>query len=72
MKIIKGIKTNLGSNYSFCSGNNQKTMRMELLNFRESDVEAFERLSKKGYTRITFKLTTTAVRGFYSMIAYCK
>lgn len=72
MKIIEGIKTNLGSNYSICNGEDKKTMIMKLAKFRESDKEMFERLKDNGYKRITFYYVTTRVKGLYDLIAYVK
>ena len=72
MKIIDGVKTNLGGNYSFSDGNDKKTMEMRLpKDFRETDEEMFNRL-KYCYSRITFYYVTTAGRGYYEIIAYCK
>ena len=39
---------------------------------RECDREMLLRLVEEGYTRITFYYTTTSVRGYYKLIAYCK
>lgn len=72
MKEIDGIKTNLGSNYSICNGEDKKTMMMKLCKFRESDKEMFERLKNCGYKKITFYYVTTRVRGLYDLIAYVK
>ena len=66
------IKTNLGENYSVCDGNDKKTMRMFLQEFRESDEEMFKQIAEKGYNKITFYYTTTAVRGYYNTIAFAK
>lgn len=76
------IKTNLGGNYPFCDGNDKKTMRMILPDtvltagdkycHTESADEMFERLAKRGYTRITFYYTTTMIRGIYDLIAFAK
>lgn len=77
MRIVeyngREIKTNLGGNYPFCDGNDKKTMRMYISDsIRESDEEMFERIAKKGYTRITFYYTTTRIRGIYHLIAFAK
>lgn len=66
------IKTNLGENYSVCDGNDKKTMKMFLKEFRETDGEMFKRIAEKGYNKITFYHTTTAVRGYYHTIAFAK
>lgn len=66
------IKTNLGENYSITNGNDKKTMCMFLQEFRESDEEMFKRIAEKGYNKITFYHTTTAVRGYYNTIAFAK
>lgn len=67
------IKTNLGENYSITNGNDKKTMRMFLKDdFRETDSEMFKRIAEMGYNKITFYFTTTAVRGYYHIIAFSK
>ena len=38
----------------------------------ETDVMMFDRLVEEGYARITFYRTTTSVRGYHKLIAYCK
>ena len=40
-------------------------------NSRETDKQMLERLAEKGYTRITFYETTTRVKGYHELIAYC-
>lgn len=67
------IKTNLGGNYPFCDGNDKKTMRLCIkMDERETDEEMFERLARRGYSRITFYYTTTMVRGYYKKVAYVR
>lgn len=59
--------------YSFSDGNGKKTMSMHLTkDCRESDTEMLERLVASGYRTITFYYTTTRVRGYYDLIAFCK
>ena len=68
--------------YSIDSGNGRATMTMclrrwvlhegEKYKSMETLKEMFERLVSDGYTKITFFRTTTAVRGLYDYIAYCK
>lgn len=73
--IINGreITTNLGENYSMGNGNDTATMRvMVKTSFRESDEDFVKRLASYGYTRITLKLATTAVRGYYDTYALVK
>ena len=82
--IIKGreVNTNFGSDYPFDSGNGRKTMDMHTPNWynkegqtykiRETPAEMLERLAGYGYTKITFYNVSTAVRGYYDTIAYCK
>lgn len=78
MRIIKTadgkeIKTNINEDYSITKGNGRKTMKLELKKgFRETDEEMLERLIRYGYTTITFYHATTAIRGYYDTIAYCK
>lgn len=73
--IIDGreITTNLGENYSIGNGNDTATMRVMIKDsFRESDEDFVKRLASYGYTRITLKLATTAIRGYYSTYALVK
>ena len=76
------IKTNLGGGYPMSDGNDKATMSMRLpdvvlregdkYSHRETDEEMFARLAASGYDRITFYRVTTAVRGFYDIIAFVK
>lgn len=73
--IVNGreISTNYGSYYPFSDGNNKKTMIMQLKNSCiETDKEMLERLVNRGYKRITFYYTTTSVKGYHDLIAFCK
>lgn len=72
MRLVEGVMTNLGGNYSICDGNYKKTMTMHLKrDCHETDREMFDRL-KHSYKRITFYYVTTRIRGYYEVIAYCK
>lgn len=70
----KTITTNYGKEggYSICDGNDKKNRTMELKkDFRETSGEMLERLAQY-YNHIVFYNCTTAVRGYYDIIAYCK
>lgn len=68
----KQIKTNLDEHYSIDPGNGRETMRMALKGLHETDSEMFERLAKVATKKITFFRVTTAVPGYYDIIAYWK
>ncbi len=66
------VTTNLGGNYTLCDGEDKKTMTLVCQkNFRESDKEMLERLAPF-YKRVSFYYVTTAVRGYYELVAYVK
>lgn len=75
---VKGVEVNTNyrqswNGYPFSNGNSKKTMSMHLAkNCRETDTEMLERLVDKGYTTVTFYYTTTRVKGYYNLIAFCK
>jgi hypothetical protein len=74
--IINGkeILTNLGESGAdaIVAGNCLPTRAMVICGFRESDREFVERCVRMGYTRVRLARVTTAVRGYYDTIAYCK
>ena len=73
----KEIKTNYKQSvhgYPILSrANNRKTMALHLpKSCRETDEQMLKRLVEAGYSTITFYYTTTRVKGYYDLIAYCK
>lgn len=69
----KEITTNYGESGAdtIVAGNYLPNYYMCLKDFGESDEEFFERLCKY-YSRIRFAMVTTAIRGCYKTIAYCR
>ena len=53
--------------------NSRKSMSLHITkSCRETDEQMLERLAARGYSTITFYYTTTRVKGYYDLIAYCK
>lgn len=53
-------------------GDNLPNYDMYSKNFKENNEEFLKRLVKMGYTRIRFAETSTSIRGFHNVIAYCR
>ena len=76
MKIIlvngKEIKTNYKEKYSIGNGEATKTKDIAIMRFGENEEQMFNRLVAMGYTNITFKYSTTQIRGYYNIYALVK
>lgn len=76
------VSTNYGQDYAILSGDGPSTMHCEHMQWvledgakyqtKEGERKMFERLVAQGYSKITFYRTTTTIRGYYEIIAYCK
>lgn len=68
---LKDYSQGYTTDYPMCDGNDKAHMKMRLLKWQETPKQALERLAPY-YKRVTFYRVTTAVRGIYNTIAYCK
>ena len=68
----KEIRTNYKENYYLGDGNPTKTKDVAIKHWNENEEQMFKRLVDLGYTNITFKYSTTQIRGYYDIYALVK
>lgn len=69
----KTIKTNLEGAHVIWNGNDYpQRMAVKRVAFGESEYSLFDELVAAGYTYIRFVETTTAVRGYHEVYAFCR
>jgi len=68
----KKVRTNLFGIYKLWNGNDYpKNKRVVSVPFGKWDGEVFDELIAEGYTSIRFVETSTAVRGYHNVYAFC-
>ena len=69
----KTVKTNLDGEYAIWNGNNYpQRMSVRRVDFGKTTYSLFDELVAAGYTYIRFVETTTAVRGYHNVYAFCR